>query len=477
MLYFPKDGIVVSDDVKLQFPTVYEFFFEPQVEYADISDILYQSEEMGVEADTVRLVDESVGFDTVRADASVLKKKVFKLEFPGNDTTALVPFFKNLLNLKNSKELIRVMHYGDSQIEGDRMTAFIRNKMQKRFGGSGPGLISAVQPYDFQYSIKQSNEGDWYRYTAYGNVDTTLTHNRYGALASFSRFTPYDSLDDTDHTASIYLEEANQSYRSVRDFQMVRVFYGHNPTPFTTEIYAENELVDADIIGPSSGLEVLKWVFDEPVRNIQLKFEGSNSPEIYGLSLDATSGVAVDNIAMRGSSGLIFSKINRSLLNSMYNELNIKLLILQFGGNIVPYIGDNYHRYERWFANQLRVLQSLLPGVPIIVIGVADMSIKEKDRYVTHHNLKNIRNALKNATFSANAVYWDMFEAMGGENSMPSWVFADPPLASTDFVHFNYRGARIIAEMFYNALIFEYRNYQQQFESSETINEEQHEAN
>lgn len=459
MLYFPKDGVAVTDDFKLQFPTIYEFFFEPQVKYADISDIIYQSEELGVDADSVKLVDEPIGFDTVRADANVLRKKVFKFGFPNKDTTTLYPFFRSLEGIQSSKELIRIMHYGDSQIEGDRMTAFIRNKMQKKFGGSGPGLISAVQPYDFQYSIKQTNEGSWFRYTAFGNVDTTLQHDRYGALASFSRFAPYGSIDTTTYQASIYLEEASQSYRSVRDFQKVRVFYSHNPTPFMIECFAESQLEDADLIPPSSSLKVLKWTFDQPVRNIQLKFEGNDSPEIYGITLDGLRGVAVDNIAMRGSAGLIFTKIDRQLLKSMYNNLNIKLLLLQFGGNVVPYISDDYHRYQRWFFSQLKLLKNMLPGVPIIVIGVADMSIKDKDRYITYPNLKNVRNALKNATFDAGAVYWDMFEAMGGENSMPSWVFAEPALASTDFVHFNYRGARIIAEMFYNALIFEYRNY------------------
>ena len=42
---------------------------------------------------------------------------------------------------------------------------------------------------------------------------------------------------------------------------------------------------------------------------------------------------------------------------------------------------------------------------------------------------------------------------------MPGWVFADPPLASPDFVHFNHMGARIIAEMFYKAFITDYERY------------------
>ena len=64
------------------------------------------------------------------------------------------------------------------------------------------------------------------------------------------------------------------------------------------------------------------------------------------------------------------------------------------------------------------------------------MSMKERNRYVSYPNIEKVRDALKQASFSAGAAYWDMFEAMGGRNSMPSWVFAQPPLASTDFVHF-----------------------------------------
>ena len=54
---------------------------------------------------------------------------------------------------------------------------------------------------------------------------------------------------------------------------------------------------------------------------------------------------------------------------------------------------------------------------------------------------------------------------MGGENSMPSWVFAKPALANKDFTHFNEKGSRMVAEMFYNALIYDFYQYQKFAES------------
>ena len=95
----------------------------------------------------------------------------------------------------------------------------------------------------------------------------------------------------------------------------------------------------------------------------------------------------------------------------------------------------------------------------IIVIGVADMSQKQKDDFHTYSSLESVRDALRNAAFKADCAFWDMYSAMGGENSMPSWVFANPPLASADFIHFNERGARVLAEMFYNAFMYDYNTY------------------
>ena len=48
---------------------------------------------------------------------------------------------------------------------------------------------------------------------------------------------------------------------------------------------------------------------------------------------------------------------------------------------------------------------------------------------------------------------------MGGENSMPDWVFAEPPLARKDFLHFTRDGARIVGELFCMALALEYMKF------------------
>ncbi len=66
----------------------------------------------------------------------------------------------------------------------------------------------------------------------------------------------------------------------------------------------------------------------------------------------------------------------------------------------------------------------------------------------TYAQLPAIRNALKQATLEHNALYWDIFEVMGGAGSMAAWVQSSPALASSDHIHFTTTGAREISELF-----------------------------
>jgi lysophospholipase L1-like esterase len=464
-LVFPEDGIRIGQSITLQFLTLDELFGPESVHYADISAILDGSQAISDSAYLAMLEtmpDEASLPDTLRADEESLKMLVHPIEYPGGDSTMLYPFFRRMRRLKGTGNRLRIMHYGDSQIEGDRMTSFIRYKLQDQFGGSGIGLQPAVQLYGYQMSLRHTASDGWTRYTAFGNTDSTLNHNRFGVLGSFARFSPYPDSLQTDTVASkawITLEQSRRTYRLTRMFRDCRIYYGNATQPVYFEVYSDGELYDADYLEVSDGLQAKSWRFDETPEELTFTFQSTCSPDFYGIALDGEGGLSVDNVSLRGSAGLVFSKMDEDLLRQMYDSLNVRLLLLQFGGNVVPYISDNYSYYEQWFCRELTHLKSLVPGLSIIVIGVADMSIREKDKFVTYPNLENVRDALRNAAFSADCAFWDMYSAMGGRNSMPSWVYAQPPLATSDFVHFNERGARVLAEMFYNAFMHDYRSY------------------
>jgi hypothetical protein len=54
------------------------------------------------------------------------------------------------------------------------------------------------------------------------------------------------------------------------------------------------------------------------------------------------------------------------------------------------------------------------------------------------------------------AAFWNLYEAMGGENSMVSWVEESPALANKDYTHVNFRGAHKIAGLLFDYLMQQY---------------------
>jgi hypothetical protein len=109
---------------------------------------------------------------------------------------------------------------------------------------------------------------------------------------------------------------------------------------------------------------------------------------------------------------------------------------------------------------QLKYLQSVFPNTPILVIGLSDISQRKGNYYQSFPNVELINQAQRNAARNANCVFWDLYKAMGGKNSMPSWVFAEPALAGKDFIHFTRKGGHVVAQMLYNALMQDYQEYQ-----------------
>lgn len=460
---FPERGIQAGKHVHLKFASLNDFLEEDTVQYADISEILKNTQVPLSDQATdsiIALIAVSSENEVITevteetlANADSLRKVSYAFEYSGEYPTALYPFFRKLRILKSQKKLVRILHYGDSQIEDDRMSSFIRYKLQTYFGGSGCGTFPVVPLYNGHLSISQEYSDNWERFTGFPNTDTTIDHNRFGALFSFAR---QKNADTSAVNSWLKISPSSKAYSTSRVYSDVALFVQPEYQPMQLRVLKNNSLIDSVVLQPNGVLRKLKWKFGETPEELKFEFSGHGIASVYGVSADNSWGVALDNIPLRGSSGLVFSKTDTAFLSQMYDLMDVGLIILQFGGNVVPYMTENFNSYERYFKRELSVIRRIRPGVPVIVIGPSDMSVKDKDNFITYPNLEGVRDAIRRATLESGFVYWDMYEAMGGRNSMPSWVNAKPSLATSDYVHFNSRGAKIIAEMFWNALLSEY---------------------
>lgn len=463
MLLVPKRGIKLGV-FTFEMPTFSEMFISEKELVVDIVDIIEHQFDidtlLAMEMDSIMMapIEEEIR----RASYDSLVQSIHKIEITDEGRNNLARFFKKM----HVDSTARVMHYGDSQIEGDRITSYIRNKLQVKFGGSGVGLRPAVQPYDYIFSAIQTHSENWKRYPIYGKVDSLVEHKRYGVMGAFSRYAPLTSdtipfQDSTLYESELSISKSRVAYNRVKEYKQMRLFYGNTKRPVQFHLIVRGDTILTDILKQDLDYGVITSLLPDSTDHVSMKFSGWDSPDIYGIELGDTNGITVDNIALRGSSGTIFTKADFANSAKMYKDLKPDLFILQFGGNVMPYIKNQkaIDRYGRWFGNQINRLQNLCPEAAVLVIGPSDMSTKKKDKYVTYDYLPDVVEALRKAALSNGSGYWDMYQAMGGFNSMPSWVNAGPQLARPDYTHFSPRGARLVASMFYNALILEYNNY------------------
>ncbi|OIP02804.1 MAG: hypothetical protein AUJ98_00075 [Bacteroidetes bacterium CG2_30_33_31] len=465
VVFFPANGIQIGA-FRLKMISINNIIGKDTVKYTNIDNIIGISKNIDSLPDILKSSNDTANFNSEKFKASVdnLSQSIYRMEYGLEGKNNLYNFFKLLRSGITNKEQIRILHYGDSQIEGDRITAYLRNKLQQNFGGFGPGLLPVVQPYDSYFSAVQSNAGRWYRYTIFNNKDPRINHNRFGVLAAFSRFAPAVPVDesfipDNIYSASFQISESKIAYSNVRKFKRLRIFYGNSNTKVEVKISAKGKLLIKDSLEAKVNLSSFNFNFPEYVKNVKIEFSGYDSPDIYAIDLSDKVGLEVDNISMRGASGTMFTRMNFIHLQAMYKTLNVKMFILQFGGNVIPYTTGSVaiENYGNWFYNQLILLKKMMPEATIIVVGPSDMSHKVGEDYVTYENLPKVRDALRSATLKAGYSYWDMYMAMGGYNSMPSWVSARPSLAGVDYTHFTPTGAKLIANMFYNALMMEFK--------------------
>lgn len=481
---YPKEGIAVSEKWVLHFPSYSEILnSNTNTDQNKAVDSLIQSQLSLLEEDLIDTlqINEIEIPDTLSSlldipekkmvfHVDTLKTKIQKIEFPDNDKSQLHQFFKRI---RNPKQVVRVLHYGDSQIEGDRISSFLRNRFQKKFGGYGVGLISP-KPLVKSFSLKQKSSDNWLRFPIFGKKEGSVEHKRYGGLGVFCRYAPaipdsilQDSVLMLNRerpmlNAEIKFSKSGAAFAKDKQFNNFSIFYANGEENILTEIYEGENLLFAKYMNTNTKLSKMHFRFPKTPKDFTVKFSGADSPDFYAMALDADKGVVVDNIPMRGSSGTYFNKMDLQLLKDFYNTIDLGMILLEFGGNVIPFIetDQGVKNYESWFYSQIRSLKKLKPNVPIIVMGVADMSKKDKENFVSYPYIVPVRDAMKRAAHRAGAAYWDMYEAMGGENSMPQWVNAKPKLATDDYTHYTPRGAKMVGNMFFNALMYEYQMYQ-----------------
>ena len=434
-MLFPRGGIRLGNTT-LRFPALAEVLDVPE-EPVDTDTIAILSPEEIMEQRLAALNTEKMEEFNLYCQTNPAR-----LYLPNDDETYLDAFFEKMQNAGNKH--LRIMHYGDSQIECDRITSFLRQEFQEEFGGCGVGLIPALQTVP-TYTTSQSLSGSATQYLAFGPADSRGNSDFYGPMAKRTEIHGAASISISarggkDYSHSCSFNKVTVLTKDAADLHLV--VRGDTIAMDSTNV-GEMYFYTARLGGGAS--------------SATLGVKGHAS--ILGIQLDGSKGVNVDNLPMRGCSGPELLNISRASIRPFLGRENVGLILLQYGGNSVPYLTKaKLPGYKERMKNVINMFRQMAPEARIIFIGPSDMATTDSTGAVRSYSvLPETVKTLREAANESGAAFWNMYEVMGGTGSMSKWVRSG--LAGSDYVHFTPGGAKKMAHMLYETLQFYYKFY------------------
>ena len=423
----PNDGFSIGK-YTLRWPTLAE-----ALDLTSEGMMELTSDSLLAAIDTTALIptDSVIQQDTFVVKDSVPQKPqpiIPEVNVVNTDSRAYMDAFYAALD-SASTQPVRVVHYGDSQIEEDRITNVLRERWQKQYGGGGVGLLPLHQTIPTRTirqwlsinGVVQTAQKGPKRYLVYGLRSMRLADSDdYGVMGQVAVMD--STLVEGSEDIVMNIEPIDKKRKPHNYFNRVRLLTS----------------------SPDSLL-----VLPDSTTHYQLHLQGKKN--VYGVSLETPTGVIVDNIPMRGCSGNIFTKIDSTQLSDFYHETNTRLIILQFGGNMIPQTENpsTISGYVRsTLRRQIRYIRACAPQASILFIGPSDMSTRIDGEMTTYPLVPYMDKLLKKMAEEEQIAYWSMYDAMGGKNSMVHWV--EVGLAGSDYVHFTRAGANNIGKKLYN---------------------------
>lgn len=357
---------------------------------------------------------------------------------------ALSKFLEKLCVLKKTNhKKIRIGYFGDSMIEGDLITQDLRKALQDKFGGDGVGFVPITSIVSgFRQTINHSYSKNW--------EDQNLKVKSKSDVPLFFSGHSFFPTDDS----WVKYKVVNQPH--LDSFRKIEILYGMPKTESVADIKLNNismKLIASDDFN-------IKEVNIESCSEIKIECNSTNIP-FFGVSFESESGVFVDNFSFRGISGIELDQLSQDWLSKIQSRREYDLLIFHYGPNLL-FKGElvDFKWYQKKMANFIRKVKYAFPEASILIISTADKAYKYSGQWNTQKGVQPLVDIQYSLANECKVDFFNLYQAMGGENSMVSWVNSNPPLANRDFTHVNFRGAKKIAEIIYSAIINELNDYQ-----------------
>lgn len=351
-------------------------------------------------------------------------------------------FFAALTSAAHERP-VRVAVLGDSFIEGDIFVSDLRTAWQQQYGGRGVGFVP-IQSVAAQYrpTVSAKAEG-WTTKSVLSDDECVFT-------------LPGLLFEPQEEEPTLHIQLSSR-YPTLKEVDQLKLIYAHNQ--HTMLRLLTDRLSDTLSVSLPSTEQITQYVWADTLHTADLSFQQTEGFEALGVALEDSVGVVVDNFSLRGHSGLLLERMDSAACVAFDQIRRYDLIIMQYGLNVMNDSVMNYDWYARRMVNAISHVRRCFPESDLLLLSVSDRSWQGEEGFETMPAVLAMLHAQRKIAKRLGIPFWNLFGAMGGENSMVRFVEND--WASKDYTHLSFRGGKEVAKALLQALEEERKFYEE----------------
>jgi lysophospholipase L1-like esterase len=349
---------------------------------------------------------------------------------------------------KRPGAITRVLHFGDSIVTSDYVSGTLRRKLQEQFGDAGHGFSLIANPWPAYF------HNDVYRFASSGwlvsRVVGPLSPDGLYGLGGVSFRAPPGAR------ARFGTAKSGRYGRAVSRFT---VLYLEQPNGGQMELNVDGK-PRAAIDTNAPAVRVMRREVEVPDGEHELEIvTRKGMTRAFGVIMERSGpGVVLDAIGIQGARIRFLDKQDDQHFKEELAARKPDLVIYQFGANES---GDNFAYpmadYRRTMIDVLRQAKQALPEGSCLVLTAMDRAEKKGVALTSMPVIPALVKEQKVAAAEVGCALFDVYGAMGGAGSMPTWVRRG--LGQADLTHPSGVGAEVLANWIYRALLLGFDDY------------------
>jgi len=350
----------------------------------------------------------------------------------------LAPFFEKVARLMRgeAEDHIRIAVYGDSNLTMDFLTGQLRRSLQGEFGDAGHGFVALGRPWS-HYKHMDVRHGVKGNIKSYACSTTPVIGHVYGISGIAGEST---GVGGRAWVATVG-DESPIGQRASR----FTVFYEKGEKRGTFDILADDERVESvDSHAAETSLGVARFELpDGPHEIVVEATDRRRRVRFLGLTMerDVAPSFVVDSFGVGSMNTHAQHRQDAAINHAMLKERGYDLIVFATGANDVFSLDTTPKELGELIERQ----RAALPDAPIILLTPSD-----RGRESTFPQTLDVVKQRYQLAEANHVALWDLFEAMGGENSMGA--FRKRGFAIHDHIHMTQAGGAYLADRFRHAL-------------------------